>query len=103
MLEERKIRQFRRNRQNSIYISALTGRGVQVFLDNLSTYFEKERITVNLFIPQTRNDLVNIIYEKGHVIERKDLSKKIHLLARVNKQMAAQLQEYIKKKRKKSI
>lgn len=89
-----------RKHKGNISISAKKGWGLERLYDSIIKHFGKERTTIDLVIPQARNDLVSLVYEKGTVLSRKYNGKDILLQAQLDQRTAQSLKEFIKKKRR---
>ena len=89
-----------RKYKGNISISAKKGWGLERLYDSIIKHFGKERTTIDLVIPQARNDLVSLVYEKGTVLSRKYNGKDILLQAQLDQRTAQSLKEFIKKKRR---
>ena len=71
--------------------------------DKIIEHFAKDRTIVELVIPQARNDLVSLVYERGTVLSRKYNGKDILLQAELDQRTAQSLKEFIKKKRQRAL
>jgi len=89
-----------RKYKSNISISAKKGWGLERLYDSIIKHFGKERTSIDLVIPQARNDLVSLVYEKGTVLSRKYNGKDILLQAQLDQRTAQSLKEFIKKKRR---
>lgn len=93
------LSRLERKYKDSLSISAKWGWGVDKLHRRIIEYFEKDRITVDLAIPQTRNDLVNLVYERGTVLSRKDDDRYVLLQAQLDQRTTQNLREFVKKRR----
>ncbi|MFQ5866451.1 MAG: GTPase HflX [bacterium] len=92
-----------RKYKDSINISAKRGWGMDRLHNRIIEHFGKERAVINLVIPQARNDLVSLVYEKGTVLSRKYNGKDIIVQAELDQKTAQSLKEFIKKKRRRPV
>lgn len=92
-----------RKYKDSISISAKMGWGLERLYDRIIEHFGKERTVIDLIIPQVRQDLVSLVYEKGTVLSRKYNGKDILLQAQLDLKTAQGLKEFIKKKRGRGV
>jgi len=58
-------------------LSALTGKGIDDFLNRLEQEFLKKNMILKLSIPIERGDILASLYRKGQVLERRDHTKTI--------------------------
>ncbi len=94
---------LKRKYRDSISISAKMGWGLEKLYDRIIEHFGKERTLIDLIIPQVRQDLVSLVYEKGTVLSRKYDGKDILLQAQLDLKTAQGLKEFIKKKRGRGV
>jgi len=97
------LHRLERKYKDSLSISAKNGWGLNRLYDGIIKHFGKERITLDLVIPQTRNDLVSLVYEKGMVISRDYDGKDILLRAQLDRRTAHILKEFIRKRRRREV
>ena len=97
------LSRLERKYKGSVSISAKRGWGLERLYDSIIKHFGKGRTTIDLVIPQARNDLVNLVYEKGAVLSRKYDGKDILLQAQLDQRTAQSLKEFIKKKRGRAL
>lgn len=97
------LHRLERKYKDSLSISAKKGWGLNRLYDGIIKHFGKERITIDLVIPQTRNDLVSLVYEKGMVISRNYDGKDILLRAQLDRRTAHILKEFIRKRRRREV
>ena len=77
-LEEQKCLWRQKSRYlNEFPISALTGQGIDAFLERVENELMKDNCLLNLSLPIERGDLLASLYRKGQVITRKDNQKTI--------------------------
>jgi len=87
-----------RKYKDSISISAKRGWGLERLYDKIIEHFAKDRTIIELIIPQARNDLISLVYEKGTVLSRKYDGKEILVQAQLDQRTAQSLKEFIRKK-----
>ena len=92
-----------RKYKDSITISAKRGWGMDRLHNRIIEHFGKDRAVIDLVIPQARNDLVSLVYEKGTVLSRKYNGKDILVQAQLDQRTAQSLKEFIKKKRRRPV
>jgi GTP-binding protein HflX len=87
-----------RKNKDSISISAKRGWGLEKLYDKIIEHFAKDRTLIELVIPQARNDLISLVYEKGIVLSRKYDGKDILVQAQLDQRTAQAFKEFIRKK-----
>jgi GTP-binding protein HflX len=87
-----------RKNKDSISISAKRGWGLERLYDKIIEHFAKDRTLIELVIPQARNDLISLVYEKGIVLSRKYDGKDILVQAQLDQRTAQAFKEFIRKK-----
>jgi len=92
-----------RKYKDSVSISAKMEWELERLYDKIIEHFAKERTIVDLIIPQARNDLVSLVYERGTVLSRKYDGKDILLQAQVDRRTAQSLKEFIRKKGRRAV
>ncbi|MCJ7645479.1 GTPase HflX [bacterium] len=92
-----------RKHKDSISISAKRCWEMERLYDKIIEHFAKDRTIVELVIPQARNDLVSLVYERGTVLSRKYNGKDILLQAELDQRTAQSLKEFVKKKRQRAL
>lgn len=81
---------------NPVFVSAKTKQGFQELQNMLIPLIRNFFIEINVKIPQTRMDLVNLLYDKGHVINKEYLDSNIHITAMVPKKVKGIIEKYAK-------
>lgn len=71
------IKRLKRNHNKSVFISALSGEGIEQLKSTILTYVKTLLITKSFTIPLNRGDLINKLYENGDVIQRIEKDTKI--------------------------
>jgi len=72
---------------NPVYVSAKNEEGFDELHNKLIPYIEDFFVEINMKIPQNRMDLVNLVYNNGHVISKKYVDSDILIKARVPKKI----------------
>jgi len=94
---------LKRKYKDSISISAKMGWGLERLYDRVIEHCGKERTVIDLIIPQDRQDLVSLVYDRGTVLSRKYNGKDILLQAQLDQKTAQSLKGFIKKKRGRAL
>jgi len=97
------LSRLERKYRGSISISAKRGWELDRLYDAIIEHFARERTFVELIIPQARNDLVGLIYEKGTVLSRKYDGKDILFQAQLDERTIQSLKEFIRKKSRRAV
>ena len=63
----------------SVCISALKRTNFEEFFDRVTLFLKNTVKRVTLYLPQTSSKLLNLIYERGNIIEREYLGDKVRL------------------------
>ncbi len=80
--------------EESLNISAKYGTGIDLLLKRLSQHFQRFRSLVSFSFPLERQDLINFIYEKGEVVERKFDKDRVFIQAYVDLYTKEKLKKY---------
>ncbi|MFH1782300.1 MAG: GTPase HflX [Candidatus Omnitrophota bacterium] len=75
------LNRIKRQFNNSVSISALTGEGVEDLIHEISKFFSGLMTEIKIEIPSSSMDKVNLIYENGKVLAREDRSDSIYIEA----------------------
>jgi len=75
------INKFRRDIIGSLPVSAKIGSGLKELIERIAKSIPVLTITVRKLIPYNRMDIINRIYEYGHVLEREDTGHGIRVKA----------------------
>lgn len=78
-----------------VFISALTGEGIDEFSDILEEICSAGRKTVRLLIPQNRGDIVSILYRDAENVECEYTADGIIVTATVDEKTAGRFAEFI--------
>ena len=77
--EQEQIKNQKVRQNNEWPISAVTGQGLDDFLNRIEEELMKNEVVMELSIPIERGDILASLYRKGHILQRKDTTKKINL------------------------
>jgi GTP-binding protein HflX len=75
-------------------VSALTGEGLDALLHRFEALLEDRLVTMELCIPFSRYDLVNLLHEQGAVREEKPEEDGLHLVGNVPVRLKALFEPY---------
>jgi GTP-binding protein HflX len=94
--------QFRLNRylkdfKNSVAISALTGVNIEQLLERVSVQLADLMSDIEVFIPQDKMHLINLIYSQGQVFKKEYQKNQIYLQGRIPRKIKAQLENVLGK------
>lgn len=78
----------------SISISAKTGEGIDILLQEISTKLSESLKQVELFVPYSKSKLLNDIYKNCRVISKEDQDEGTLILVSVNEKWFNRLQEF---------
>jgi GTP-binding protein HflX len=81
---------------NGVAISAVTGRNIDKLLRSVSDILASRRERVELVIPQSRPDVLDLIRQRGNILDRRYEDGNIIMVAELDKPAAAQLREFVK-------
>ncbi len=73
------LKRIKREFRDAIAVSALKGQGIEFLVDEVTKLFSDLVTDIKIEIPNTRMDLVNLIYENGKVYKREDRSHSIYI------------------------
>jgi GTP-binding protein HflX len=77
------INRLKRDFENPVLVSALTGNGIPLLIDEISKLLSGLVTEIKVEIPNNRMDMVNLIYEKGKVNYREDKPESVYIEATV--------------------
>ena len=97
--EQKRIFNQKTRAPDEFPISALTGQGLEAFLDRVEAELLKENCLCHLSLPIERGDLLAALYRKGQVIARKDNQKTISVSVYLPPAELAHYQPFEKKKK----
>jgi GTP-binding protein HflX len=75
------VNRLKRDFENPILVSALTGKGMPLLIDEISNLLSGLVTEIKVEIPNNRMDRVNLIYENGKVTHREDNPDSVYLEA----------------------
>jgi|UniRef100_A0A7C6EFX3 GTP-binding protein HflX len=73
------IERLNRTYPNSVFLSSLTGEGVEELKQRVADFIEQRLVTKTFLIPEGRLDLIAKLYEAGAVLERTEKDGKVKL------------------------
>ena len=97
--EQKRILTQKARHPNEFPISALTGQGLDAFLDRVEKELRKDNSLCHLSIPIERGDLLASLYRKGQVISRRDNQKTISVSVYLPPAEVAHYQSFERKKK----
>jgi GTPase len=77
------IERLKKDFENSVAVSALTGDGISDLIDEISKLLSGLVTEIKIDIPNNRMDRVNLIYENGKVNHREDKPESVYLEATI--------------------
>lgn len=80
--------------KDAVMMSALTGEGIELLIDSISSVLSKWVTKIKIEIPNSKMDLVNLVYENGKVNKREDRLEAVYLEALV----PVRIKEYLEAK-----
>ncbi|RJP20998.1 MAG: GTPase HflX [Candidatus Abyssobacteria bacterium SURF_5] len=86
----------------SVSVSAATGANINQLLELIARILSSRRERVELVIPQSRSELAAMVQQRGAVLEKRYEDGNIVLVAELDKPIAAQLGEFIKRRHRES-
>ena len=89
--------------KNSVTISALKGINIEQLLERLSLHLEDLMSDFEVFIPQEKMQLLNLIYEEGQVFKKEYRQGKIYLQGRIPRRVKAKLENILQKESPENI
>jgi GTP-binding protein HflX len=82
VFEEEIIERLRRTYADSVFISSLTGEGMEKLKNAISEFIESHLVTKTITIPSERQDLIGKLYQAGEIVKRVDQDGKVKLKIR---------------------
>lgn len=82
IFEDEIIERLHRAYPDSVFISSLTGTGIEELKNAIAEFIESHLVTKTFNIPSERQDLVGKLYQSGEVINRNDQDGKTKLKVR---------------------
>lgn len=80
-------------------VSAITGQGIDAFLDRLEDELLKGYVVMDLTIPIERGDILASLYRKGRILTRRDYTKTISVRVALPEKEVSRYQIYQRKKK----
>lgn len=80
-----------KNNSGDVYLSAVTGQGVDRLLWLISQRLKDNMRRVKIVLPLSAGDIIHEVYERGWVLERKDEATAVILEANIEKALADKL------------
>jgi GTP-binding protein HflX len=77
-----------------VLVSARTGAGIAELRNLIATELPRPLVEVQVLLPYDRGDLVSRVHSTGEVLEEEHLADGTSLVARVNPDLAAELQAF---------
>ena len=75
------LRRLNRDFRNSVLVSALNGQGIELLIDKITDLLSGLVTEIKIELPNTRMDMVNLIYEHGKVAKREDRPDSVYIEA----------------------
>jgi len=97
--EQKRILTQKARHPNEFPISAVTGQGLDAFLDRVEKELRKDNQLCHLSLPIERGDLLASLYRKGQVISRRDNQKTISVSVYLPPAEVAHYQSFERKKK----
>ena len=82
VFENEIIVRLRRTYPDSVFISSLTGEGMEKLKNAISEFIESHLVTKTITIPSERQDLIGKLYQAGEIVKRVDQDGKVKLKIR---------------------
>ena len=97
--EQKRILNQKSRHPNEFPVSALTGQGLDAFLNRIESELIKENKLCHLSLPIERGDLLAALYRKGQIVSRRDNQKTISVSAYLPPAEVSLYQSYLRKKK----
>ncbi len=79
---------------DAVFVSALTGEGVETLLERLSREATRGGRTLTALVPYTRGDLVQLAHERAHVVSEHHTGEGTRLVVQASSEVASRLSEF---------
>jgi len=79
---------------NAVFVSALAGTGLDDLIARIVAEAARGEVTLEVLIPYTRGDLVQVAHEKGHIITEEHVADGTRLVLRAGVEIAPQFREF---------
>lgn len=96
VFENEIIRRLKRKHPKSVFVSALTGEGMDKLKSAILNYIKGELVIKTFTIPAHRGDLINLLYENSDVIKRIEKDAKITLKVKGYRSILSKLSNEIR-------
>lgn len=91
------LKRYLKDFKNSVAVSALSGTNIEQLLERLGHQLSSLMTEVEICIPQSQMQLVNLIYSEGQVFKQDYRKDQVYLQARIPQKIKAQLEKFSKK------
>lgn len=79
VFEDEILKRLKRNYSDAVFISSLTGEGIEDLKDKIANFMENQLVAKTFTIPQERLDLISKLYQIGEIISRAEQNGKVKL------------------------
>lgn len=93
------VRRKELNKTKGIFISALSGEGIQDLLKKITNLLEKDLVRITLLVPCFKNDIISKIFEKSIVLKKEYSNGNFILEVKLDKKHAEKFKKYLIKKK----
>jgi GTP-binding protein HflX len=83
-----------RRSPNAVFVSGLTGEGLDALLQRISDEAARGSVTLTALIPYTRGDLVTVAHQKAHIVSERHTEGGTQLVMRASREIAVQFDEF---------
>ncbi len=90
--DSKELKRIAKSFEQAVYLSALTGENVDQLVRVIEDFFAGSLSEIDVKLPLSRMDLVNLIHTQGKIQMIKYLSKTVHVKALVSKALASKLE-----------
>ena len=91
------LKRYLKDFKNSVAISALKGINIEQLLEQIGYQLANFMTEIEVFIPQDKMHLLNLIYRQGQVFKKEYRDNKLYLQARVPQKTKAQILNLLQK------
>jgi len=81
------LKRLKRQFRDAVLISALDGSGIELLIERISESFSELVSEIKIELPNTKMDIVNLIYEHGQVRHREDRASTVYIEAIIPTQL----------------
>ncbi len=89
------LKRYLKDFKNSVAISALKGINIEQLLEKLGLQLASLMTEIEVFIPQDKMHLVNLIYREGEVFKKEYQKDRLYIQARIPQKIKAQLENLL--------